>query len=161
GSVSDRQRDPCQRSGSRAGVDAAQSIGRRASGERRREVRSAEPAQAPRTTRGARARLCVSSVECGLSIYYRHGPAGDGRRDDRRLAFTGTRTRRTDRMSQANGVENDAVSIAPPPLQTDAIYRRMVESIGDATFMLDPRGRVQTWTAGAAGSYGYAASEII
>jgi PAS domain S-box-containing protein len=64
-------------------------------------------------------------------------------------------------MSQANGVENDAVSVAPAATQPDAIYRRIVESIGDAIFMLDPRGRVQTWTAGAAESHGYAASEII
>ena len=65
-------------------------------------------------------------------------------------------------MSQANGVENDALSVAPPPAtQPDATYRRIVESIGDAVFMLDTRGRVQTWTAGAADSHGYAASEII
>jgi PAS domain S-box-containing protein len=64
-------------------------------------------------------------------------------------------------MSQANGVEDDAVSAAPSAPQTDAIYRRIIESIGDAIFMLDPRGRVQTWTAGAAESHGYSASEII
>ncbi|HUO67850.1 MAG TPA: PAS domain S-box protein, partial [Gammaproteobacteria bacterium] len=64
-------------------------------------------------------------------------------------------------MSQANGVENDALSVAPPSPQSDAIYRRIVESIGDAIFMLDARGRVQTWSLGAAESHGYAASEII
>jgi len=64
-------------------------------------------------------------------------------------------------MSQANGVENDALSVAPPVTQPDAIYRTIVESIGDAVFMLDARGRVQTWSAGAAESHGYAASEII
>jgi PAS domain S-box-containing protein len=66
-------------------------------------------------------------------------------------------------MSHANasGVDSDAVSIAPPATQPDALYRRMVESIGDAIFMLDPRGRIQTWTAGASDIHGYAASEII
>jgi hypothetical protein len=65
-------------------------------------------------------------------------------------------------MSQANGVEDEAISAAPPAAPSDAIYRRMVESIGDyAIFVLDPRGQVQTWTAGAAAIQGYAASEII
>ena len=54
-------------------------------------------------------------------------------------------------MTQAKGVENDAVSTAPLAAPSDAIYRRIVESIGDyAIFMLDARGRVQTWTASAA-----------
>ncbi len=64
-------------------------------------------------------------------------------------------------MSEGNGVDGDAVSAALPATQPDAIYRRIVESIGDAIFMLDPRGRVQTWTAGAAESHGYAAADII
>jgi hypothetical protein len=64
-------------------------------------------------------------------------------------------------MSEGNGVDSDAVIVAAPATQSDAFYRRMVESIGDAIFMLDPRGRVQTWTAGSAGVHGYAASEII
>ena len=64
-------------------------------------------------------------------------------------------------MSEANAVENDAVSVAPPATQSDAIYRRIVESIGDAIFMLDPAGRIQTWSRGAAESHGFPASEII
>jgi len=64
-------------------------------------------------------------------------------------------------MSQSNGVEADAVSVAPAITQPDAIYRTIVESIGDAIFMLDPRGRVQTWSDGAAAIHGYAASDII
>jgi len=65
-------------------------------------------------------------------------------------------------MSQANGVENDALSAAPPAAASDAIYRQIVESIGDyAIFMLDARGRVQTWSAGAVATHGFAASEII
>jgi PAS domain S-box-containing protein len=65
-------------------------------------------------------------------------------------------------MTQAKGVENDAVSGAPLAAPSDALYRRIVESIADyAIFMLDARGRVQTWTARAAAIEGYAASEII
>lgn len=65
-------------------------------------------------------------------------------------------------MSQANGVEIDALSTAPPAVPPDAIYRRIVESIGDyGIFMLDVRGRVLTWTASAAAIQGYTASEII
>jgi PAS domain S-box-containing protein len=64
--------------------------------------------------------------------------------------------------AEGNGVDNDAINVAPPPAtQSDAIYRRIVESIGDAIFMLDPQGRVQTWSDGAAEIHGYAASEII
>jgi PAS domain S-box-containing protein len=65
-------------------------------------------------------------------------------------------------MTQAKGVENDAVSGAPLAAPSDALYRRILESIADyAIFMLDARGRVQTWTARAAAIEGYAASEII
>jgi PAS domain S-box-containing protein len=65
-------------------------------------------------------------------------------------------------MTQAKGVENDAVSGAPLAAPSDALYRKIVESIADyAIFMLDARGRVQTWTARAAAIEGYAASEII
>ena len=73
------------------------------------------------------------------SSYITGTAASHGRRDYRRIAvLAGTRTRRKDRMSQANGVENDAMSAAPPAAPPDAIYRRIVESIGDyAIFMLD------------------------
>ena len=65
-------------------------------------------------------------------------------------------------MSQPTGVENDAPSAAPPVASSDAIYRRIVESIGDyAIFMLDARGRVQTWSPGAVATHAFAASEII
>jgi len=64
-------------------------------------------------------------------------------------------------MSESNGVANDALSVAPPVTQSNAIYRRIVDSIGDAIFMLDGQGRVQTWTTSAAEIHGYAASEII
>jgi PAS domain S-box-containing protein len=63
-------------------------------------------------------------------------------------------------MSEDNSVESDAVGVTPSVTQPDALYRRIVEAIGDAIFMLDPRGRVQTWTDGAAGIYGYNASDI-
>jgi len=65
-------------------------------------------------------------------------------------------------MSQVNGVENDAPSAAPQAATSDAIYRSLVESISDyAIFMLDVRGRVETWSAGAAATHGFTASEII
>jgi PAS domain S-box-containing protein len=64
-------------------------------------------------------------------------------------------------MSESNRVANDAISVVPPATQSDATYRRIVDSIGDAIFMLDARGRVQTWTASAAEIHGYPEAEII
>src|SRR5687768_9035719 len=47
-----------------------------------------------------------------------------------------------------------------PP--TDERFRLLVESVQDyAIFMLDPRGRVATWNAGAQRLKGYAAAEVI
>jgi PAS domain S-box-containing protein len=65
-------------------------------------------------------------------------------------------------MSHGNGVENDAATSAPSAEPSDALYRKLVESIGDyAIFMLDPEGRVQTWMPGATAIAGYAAPEIV
>ena len=53
-------------------------------------------------------------------------------------------------MTQAKGVENDAVSAAPLAAPSDALYRRIVESIADyAIFMLDPSGQSRPGTPGA------------
>jgi PAS domain S-box-containing protein len=40
-------------------------------------------------------------------------------------------------------------------------YRSLVESVNDATFILDPQGRVTTWNAAAERIKGYAAADII
>jgi hypothetical protein len=65
-----------------------------------------------------------------------------------------------DRMSRSDRIENEPPSHSAG--QPDALYRKIVESIGDhAIFMLDLRGRVQTWTAAAAKITGYAAAEIL
>ena len=46
--------------------------------------------------------------------------------------------------------------------ESNALFRLLVESVQDyAIFMLDPRGHVATWNAGAQRIKGYAASEII
>src|SRR5690348_2434857 len=46
--------------------------------------------------------------------------------------------------------------------QSDEPFRLFVESVQDyAMFMLDPDGRVATWSAGAERTKGYKASEII
>ena len=51
---------------------------------------------------------------------------------------------------------------APPDSENDAPYRLLVGSVTDyAIFMLDPKGYVLTWNAGAERIKGYAAHEII
>src|SRR5690348_6341478 len=50
----------------------------------------------------------------------------------------------------------------PPAAQDDARYRLLVQTIRDyAIFMLDPQGRVASWSAGAERLKGYKAHEII
>ncbi len=47
-------------------------------------------------------------------------------------------------------------------LESDAVFRFLVDSVSEyAIFMLDPRGYVATWNAGAARIKGYTADEII
>src|SRR5450432_1885849 len=46
-------------------------------------------------------------------------------------------------------------------LQETARYRLLVESVNDATFILDPKGFVTTWNAAAERIKGYAAADII
>ncbi|MFL5240694.1 MAG: PAS domain S-box protein [Gemmataceae bacterium] len=49
-----------------------------------------------------------------------------------------------------------------PPRGGEVQYRLLVESISDyAIFLLDPKGRVATWNAGAEHLYGYSESEVL
>ncbi|HWU90776.1 MAG TPA: PAS domain S-box protein, partial [Kofleriaceae bacterium] len=59
-------------------------------------------------------------------------------------------------------IEVAAFATCADALQSDALFRRLVDSIRDhAIFMLDARGRVATWNAGAERIEGYTADEIL
>jgi PAS domain S-box-containing protein len=61
-----------------------------------------------------------------------------------------------------HGHDDLCVCAAAPAASSDAVYRRLVQSITDyALYMLDVNGVITTWNAGAQKAKGYAADEII
>ena len=87
GAGADRAQDPHQRGRARAGLDAAQSVGRRIAARGRGEIRLAEPDGTSCAAGGTRAGLRIPRVECRFVVHHRHRPAGDGRGDDRRIGL--------------------------------------------------------------------------
>lgn len=103
----------------------------------------------------------------GLSLGYLYGDLNVGRRSTphrkpSRSTSSQPAQKKVTKRNQTGPTRGKGTSTVGALRESEAQFHLLIEAVVDyAIFMLDPRGRVATWNAGAKRIKGYEASEII